>query len=59
MVNCSEAIGPFIYLFEFITRRIELNKTMKKNIAFYYLSDATMKKKENIAFYYLKYIKGH
>ena len=40
MVNCSEAIGPFIYLFEFITRRIELNKTMKKNIAFYYLSDA-------------------
>ena len=40
MVNCSEAIGPFIYLFEFITRRIELNKTMKKNLAFYYLSDA-------------------
>ena len=40
MVNCSEAIGPFIYLFEFITRRIELNKMMKKNIAFYNLSDA-------------------
>ena len=37
----KNAIGQFPFcLFGFITRRIELNKTIKIYIAFYYLSDA-------------------
>ena len=41
MVNYSNTIGQFLFcLFEFITRRIELDKTIKMYIAFYYLSDA-------------------
>ena len=39
MVNCSNDVGQFFF-FGFITLRIELDKTMKNNIAFYYLSDA-------------------
>ena len=41
MVNYSDTIGQsHFYLFGFITRRIELDKTIKIYIAFYYLSDA-------------------
>ena len=41
MVNYSDTIGQFLFcLFGFITWRIELNKTIKIYIAFYYLSDA-------------------
>ena len=45
MVNYSNTIGQFFFffffcLFGFITRRIELDKTIKIYIAFYYLSDA-------------------
>ena len=41
MVNYSDTIGQFLFcLFGFITRRIELDKTIKKYIVFYYLSDA-------------------
>ena len=41
MVNYSDTIGQFLFcLFGFITRRIELDKTIKIYIAFYYLSDA-------------------
>ena len=40
MVNYSDAIGQFIFcLFGFIRRRIELDKTIKIYIAFYYLRD--------------------
>ena len=40
-INYSDTIGQFLFcLFGFITRRIELDKTIKIYIAFYYLSDA-------------------
>ena len=41
MVNYSNTISQFLFcLFGFITRRIELDKTIKIYIAFYYLNDA-------------------
>ena len=40
-VNYRDTIGQFLFcLFGFITRTIELDKTIKIYIAFYYLSDA-------------------